>query len=80
VLSDDEINALADEVATTEYNVPELARRRRGRPSMGSKPAEVVPVRLDPELRRAVEERAGIDHTSTSEVIRTALRDYLHVN
>ena len=79
VLTNSEIAAMSDEVSTTEYNVVELSQRRRGRPSMGSAPAEVVPVRLDPELRRAVEERAGKDHTSTSDVIRSALRDYLHV-
>jgi predicted transcriptional regulator len=38
-----------------------------------------VPVRLDPELREAVEARATEDKTTTSEVIRRALKDYLHV-
>lgn len=46
---------------------------------MGSGPAEVVPVRLDPELRAAVEARATADDTTTSEVIREALRRFLHV-
>jgi len=78
-LTDEEIVALADEVAATDFDVEVLARRRRGRPPMGSGPAAVVPVRLDPELRRAVEERAGLDQTSTSDVIRRALKDYLHV-
>ncbi len=80
VLSVDEIEVLADEVATTDYDVAELAKRRRGRPSMGSGPAQVIPVRLDPEMRRAVEQRAGEDHTTTSDVIRQALRSYLHVS
>ena len=44
---------------------------------MGSAPAEVVPVRLDPELRAAVEARASADRTSTSEIIREALRRFL---
>ncbi len=78
-LTDEEIVALADELATTDFDVDVLRRRRRGRPPMGSGPAAVVPVRLDPELRRAVEERAGLDQTSTSDVIRRALKDYLHV-
>jgi hypothetical protein len=46
---------------------------------MGSGPADVVPVRLDPELREAVESRATEDKTTTSDVIRRALKDFLHV-
>jgi hypothetical protein len=79
VLSDEDIPALANEVQTANYDVEELKARKRGRPSMGSAPAEVVPVRLDPELRDAVEARAHEDHTSTSEVIRRALRSFLDV-
>jgi hypothetical protein len=52
-------------------------RRRPGRPSMGSGPADALPVRLDPELRRAVDERAAAEHTTSSEVVREALRRYL---
>jgi hypothetical protein len=33
----------------------------------------VVPVRIDPELKGAIEERAEADHTTTSEIIREAL-------
>jgi predicted transcriptional regulator len=36
-------------------------------------------VRLDPELREAVEARAEHDDATTSEVIRSALRRYLGV-
>jgi hypothetical protein len=64
--------------AEAGYDVAAL-RPRGGRPSMGSGPAEVVPVRLDPELRAAVEARATADETTTSEVIREALRRFLHV-
>jgi predicted transcriptional regulator len=46
---------------------------------MGSAPAEVVPVRLDPELRAAVEARATAEKTTTSEVIREAIRRFLSV-
>ena len=59
---------------------PAKLRRRPGRPAMGSGPAETVPVRLDPELRRAVDDRAEADQTTTSEVIREALRRYLRVS
>lgn len=76
VLSDDDIEALADE-AERDPDVEELRARRRGRPLLGSGPAEVVPVRLDPELKAAVEGRAASEHTSTSEIIREALRRYL---
>jgi hypothetical protein len=52
-------------------------RRRPGRPSMGSGPADSFPVRLDPELRQAVDDRAAADSTTAAEVIREALRRYL---
>ena len=58
---------------------PEKLRRRGGRRPIGSAPAEVVPVRLDPELRAALAARADTDHTNTSEVIRQALRAWLNV-
>jgi hypothetical protein len=78
VLSDAEIEALADE-AEGGYDVEDLKRRRRGRPMLGSAPAEVVPVRLDPELKRAVETRAKDAETTVSEIIREALRRFLEV-
>jgi CRISPR-associated endonuclease/helicase Cas3 len=55
-------------------------RRRPGRPAMGSGPAESFPVRLDPELRRALDERATADHRSASDVVREALREFLKVS
>lgn len=54
-------------------------RRRPGRPAMGDGPAETLPVRLDPALRRAVDERASSEKTTASEVVREALRRYLKV-
>lgn len=50
---------------------------RPGRPRMGSGPAEVVPIRMDPELKAAVTVRAEIEQTSVSEIVREALRQYL---
>ena len=76
-INDADIKRMAAE-AEASYDVAEL-RPRGGRPPMGSGPAEVVPVRLDPELRAAVEARATADETTTSEVIREALRRFLHV-
>ena len=79
ILTDAEIDALADEVETTDYDIEVLKTRRRGRPAMGSGPAEVVPVRIDPEFKAAVEARAEADDTTTSEVIREAIRRFLDV-
>jgi Ribbon-helix-helix protein, copG family len=65
--------------AEAGYDVDEMLRRRAGRPSMGSGPASVESVRLDPELREALSERARADDETTSSVIRTALRSYLKI-
>lgn len=79
VLTDTDIDAIADEVEHADYDVEELLTRRRGRPAMGSGPASVVPVRIDPDLKAAIDARAAADHSSTSEVIREALRRFLEV-
>jgi hypothetical protein len=78
-LSDDDIDAIARDVEETNYDIEVLKTRRRGRPTMGSGPADVVPVRIEPELRAAIEARAKADHTTTSEIIREALRRFLDV-
>lgn len=78
-LTDEDIDAIAREVEETDYDTEALKTRRRGRPPMGSGPADVVPVRIDPELRAAIEARAEADHTTTSEIIREALRRFLDV-
>lgn len=62
--------------AEAGYDVAEL-KRRGGRRRMGSAPADVVPVRLDPELRTALQQRAQTEHTTTSDVIRSALHAWL---
>ncbi len=49
-LADADIDELANEVETTDYDTQILKTRRRGRPLLGSAPAEVVPVQLEPEL------------------------------
>jgi hypothetical protein len=76
-VTDELVQRLADE-AEAGYDVEGL-RRRGGRRPLGSGPADVVPVRLDPELRAALAARADAEHTSTSDVIRKALRAWLHV-
>jgi len=77
-LTDADIEALADE-AERGYDVDVLKSRRRGRPMLGSAPAEVVPVRLDPDLKQAVEDRARDDDTTVSALIREAIRRFLDV-
>ena len=80
ILTDTELDALALKVETTEYDIDALKQRRSsGRPPIGSGPAEVVPVRIDPELKAAIEARAEADATTTSAIIREALRKYLDV-
>lgn len=78
-ITDADIQRLAAE-AERGYDVDAaIARRgRRGRPALGSAPSTVESVRLDPELRDQLTERARVDGTTTSEVIRQALRGYLH--
>lgn len=78
-LTDFDLDAIAENVESAEYDVEVLKTRRRGRPAMGSGPADVVPVRIDPELKAAIETRAESDHTTTSEIIRAALRKFLDV-
>lgn len=72
--------AIAKKVAEAEagLDVAKL-RPRRGRPPIGSAAADPFPVRLDPELRRALDDRAAADDTTASEVIRQALRRFLKV-
>jgi hypothetical protein len=74
-VTDELIDHLAAE-AEAGYDVPTL-RRRGGRRPIGSGPADIVPVRLDPDLRAALAARAESDNTSASEVIRQALRAWL---
>lgn len=78
-LTEADIDAMAEEVVSADYDVDALKARRRGRPPMGTAAAEVVPVRIDPALRAAIEARAEADHTTTSEIIREALRRFLEV-
>jgi hypothetical protein len=77
-LTEDVLDRMADE-AQQGLDVAKL-RRRPGRPAMGSAPAESVPVRLEPELRQALDQRAAADETTASEVVREALRRYLKVS
>jgi hypothetical protein len=74
-IANKDIETLAAE-AEAGYDVDALLARRgkRGRPALGSAPASVESVRLDPELRDQLLERAKAEGTTTSDVIREARR------
>jgi hypothetical protein len=78
-ITDELIEKLSKE-AEEGFDVDEILRRRRGRPAMGSGPAKVESVRLDPELSQALSERSDRDREATSSVIRRALREYLEID
>lgn len=68
------------EKAEAGFDVDEVLRRRGGRPAMGTGAATVESVRLEPELREALRERAEREGRTNSELIREALRRYLHAS
>ena len=79
-ISDELIEAMADE-AERGYAVAEIrGRRRGGRPPMGSAASSVKSVRLDPELKRDLLLRAAEEHISVSEAIRRAIGQYLRAS
>jgi predicted DNA-binding protein len=78
ILTDEVLERMADE-AEAGLDVANLSRRP-GRPAMGSAPAGTLPVRLDPELRKALDDRVAELHSTASEVVREALRQYLKVS
>jgi hypothetical protein len=75
----DELVSKLTEKAEVGYDVETMLHRRGGRTPMGSAAATVESVRLEPELRQALDHRAKRDHETTSSVIRKALREYLKV-
>ena len=77
-LTDEVLERMANE-ANAGLDVTTL-RRRPGRPAMGSAPAGTLPIRLDPELRKALDDRAAAEETTASEVVRRALRRYLEAS
>ncbi|MFD4295014.1 ribbon-helix-helix domain-containing protein [Rhodococcus sp. NPDC058505] len=75
-VTDAMIQQWADE-AETGYEVDKL--RKRGRPTLGDGPGEVVPVRMDAALLQALNDRAEQEHVSRSEAIREAVRAWTQV-
>lgn len=75
-LTDEVVAKLAEE-AERGYDIGTLKRRGRGRPPLGASAATTFQVRLDPALRKALEDAADADQTTPSEVVRSALREAL---
>jgi predicted transcriptional regulator len=76
-LTDDLLDRLAEE-AEKGYEVENLRpRARRGRPPLGAAAATPFQVRLEPELRDALQREAKRLNMSPSEVVRTALREHI---
>lgn len=78
-ITDELIEQLAKR-AEEGFDVDEILRRRGGRPPMGAGAATVESVRLDPDLRDALRERAERDGRTSSELIREALRQFLQAS
>lgn len=78
-ITDDLIEELARK-AEEGFDVEEILRRRGGRPPLGASAATVESVRLDPELRDALRERAEREGRTNSELIREALRRFLQAS
>ena len=72
-ITDELVEQLADK-AEAGYDVDETLRRRGGRPPIGAAPASVESVRLDPELRQALAQRAERDHETPTSIIRKSLQ------
>jgi len=77
-LTDEEIDALSDEVAETDHDVEALKTRRRVDPRWDRvRPTSFRPVSTPSYGRRS--KRAEAEHTTTSEIIRDGIRRLLEV-
>ena len=67
---------VADE-AEAGYGLTVAAARKVGRPSLGRGVSPRLDLRIEPDLAKALHERADAEHRSLSAVARDALRRYL---
>lgn len=79
---DDELMEQLAAEAEAGYDVDEIVSRRgkRGRPRLGAAPSTVESVRLDPDLKARLAQRAEEQGVPVSEVIREALRLHLEAS
>lgn len=70
---EDQVDAWVAE-AEAGYDVEQL--RKRGRPTRGEQPAQVVPVRFTDEEISSLMQRADREHLNRSEAIRRAVREW----
>lgn len=73
-VTEEQIQAWADE-AEAGYAVERF--KKRGRPSLGSAPASVIPVRMEDELLAALLHKAEVEHLNRSEAIRAAVQAWV---
>ena len=76
VLTDEDFERMADDVATRDFDLSKLTRLP-GRPLMGKAVAEVVPVRIEPAIVKSIDRRAKREGTTRSDIIRQAINSYL---
>ena len=78
-VTEDMIHAWADK-AEAGYTPEQLHAPRRGRPAMGSAPAVQLSVRFEQELLDQVKQNAAQRDVTPSDVVRDAVRQYLHAS
>jgi hypothetical protein len=76
VLTPVDEEALADE-AEAGYDLQSAVPRRVGRPSLSRGVSPRLDLRVEPDLAKALHDRAEEEHRSVSAVVRDALRRYL---
>ena len=76
ILTDEDFERMADDVATQDFDLSKLTRLP-GRPLMGKAVAEVVPVRIEPEIVKSIDRRAKKEGTTRSDIIRQAINSFL---
>ncbi|MBG6184859.1 hypothetical protein IWX65_002837 [Arthrobacter sp. CAN_A214] len=78
-ITEEMIEAWAGE-AEAGYAPDQLHAPRRGRPTMGLAPAAQLSVRFEKDLMDLVTQNAAERHVSKSDVVREAVRQYLHAS
>ncbi len=83
VLTEADFERMADEAEFGEIDIDAITARGvrpGGRPRLGNGPSTVLQVRLDPETRAQLDERAEHDHRTASAIAREAIQRYLNAS